>query len=378
MAIRHLKLFLFASLVGLSCCALTSAQEVVLFKGIHSQAVGFSQDGKWLAAAGSNPPKMGVSERIPTSGLVKVWNLGTGKEALHHVEDRWEATSLAFSPTAPLLAVGFDDRPRARVVVDKNDISLIYDENMPPVPVKIWNLKTLKQARSFLHDDERNNLDNINSISFSPDGSSLATANSKLQVWNVESGKKRFTMSEAEWLPSAVVFSPSGKFIGARTSKSALNGDNFHTDTLIELWDVATRKRTARFSISDDGRSLAFSSDGRFLALPGTEPKTVRVYDMLHQKVLASFRPYSTHFMCLTFSPDSKILYTGGTDGKGEHMATSWKAWESSTGRLLHTQNSPLTSCNALAVSPNGQRLATGGRDGTVRLWTLPKDSFGR
>ncbi len=198
MTIHQRKLLLFACLFWPFCCSLGLGQEAVLFKGIDSQAVGFSPDGKWLAAAGSKPPKVGDSVNIPTSGLVKVWEISTGKEVFQHVEDRWEATSLAFSPTAPLLAVGFNDRPRAQVVIDKNDITLIYDEKMPPVPVKLWKLRTRQQHRCFLHDEAGNNLDNIKKISFSPDGNTLATANSKLHFWNVESGKKRFTISEAD------------------------------------------------------------------------------------------------------------------------------------------------------------------------------------
>jgi WD40 repeat protein len=77
--------------------------------------------------------------------------------------------------------------------------------------------------------------------------------------------------------------------------------------------------------------------------------------------------------MCVAFSPDSKILYTGGTDGKVPKLVSSWKAWDATSGRLLHTQKCPLTSNNALAVSPDGHRLATGGGEGAVRLWTLPK-----
>jgi WD40 repeat protein len=375
MRFRIGKLSLFASLFWAFCWSLAFAQEAVVFKGINSAAVGFSPDGKWLAAAGKTPPKVGDSQDIPTSGLIKVWEISTGKEVFHHVEEHWEATSLAFSPNAPLLAVGFNDRPRARVVIEKNAINLIYDEKMPPVPVKLWNLKTSKEHRCFIHDENGNNGDNINNISFSPDGNTLATANSKIHFWNVESGKKRFTISEAKWGGVTVVFSPAGKVVAASMTKSGFNPEGkYKVDNAVELWDVQAKKRTASFSISELSAILAFSPDGLFLALPGLDDKTVRIYDMRRQEVVTTFQTYTSHFMCVAFSPDSKILYTGGTDGKVLKLVSSWKAWDATSGQLLHTQESPLTSTNALAVSPDGHRLATGGAEGAVRLWTLPKD----
>jgi WD40 repeat protein len=119
---------------------------------------------------------------------------------------------------------------------------------------------------------------------------------------------------------------------------------------------------------------LAFSPDGLFLALPGVDDKTVRIYDIRRQEVVTTFQTYTSHFMCVAFSPDSKILYTGGTDGEVPKLVSSWKAWDATSGRRLHTEESPLTSTNAVAVSPDGHRLATAGAEGAVRLWTLPKD----
>jgi WD40 repeat protein len=378
MRIRIANAFLLASLLWPFCWSLGLAQAPVVFKGINSAAVGFSPDGRWLAAAGQKPAKAGDSNFIPASGLVKVWEISTGKEVFHHVEDHWEATSLAFSPTPPLLAVGLNDRPRAKVVIDKEGIRVFYDEKMPPVPVKLWNLKTLKEHRCFLHDEHGDGGDNIRSISFSPDGHTLATANSKLHFWDVETGMKRFTISEFNWFPHRIAFFPAGRILAASTVKPRLNLDQkLEFVHAVEVWDVGAKKRTASFSVLDS-RVLAFSRDGLFVAFAaGLEDKTVRIYDMRRQEVVTTFQTYTMHFMCVAFSPDSKTLYTGGSDGKVGQLEGSWKAWDASTGRLLHTQKSPLTSTNVLAVSPDGQRLATGGRDGMVRLWTLPKD-FGK
>lgn len=382
MRFRIAKFLLLAALLWPFYWSLALAQDPVVFKGIVSRAVGFSSDGKWLAAAGRKPPKAGDFDQIPTSGLVKVWEISTGKEVFHHAEDHWEATSLAFSPTAPLLAVGFDDRPHAKVTIDKDKITLEYDENMPPVPVKIWNLKTSKEHRCLLHDEDRSGLNNINSVSFSPDGKTLATANSKAHFWDLETGKKRFSISEPGWYHAAVVFSPGGKVVAVQRGKSNSTPDALLApDNAVEFWDVQAKKRTASFPDSGGLRTFAFSPDGQLFAFAAD--KAVCIYDLRQEKIIKSFRAQTgivqgtigiDDIFCLTFSPDSKILFTGGFDSeKGQKREPFWKAWNPSTGRLLHTQKCPLTY-GGIAVSPDGQRLAMGGGDGTVRIWMLPKD----
>jgi WD40 repeat protein len=64
----------------------------------------------------------------------------------------------------------------------------------------------------------------------------------------------------------------------------------------------------------------------------------------------------------LTFSPDSKTLYSGGTDG-------TVKAWNVETGEARRTFSGHAGAVNCLALAPGGRAVATGGKDGTVRLW---------
>lgn len=75
----------------------------------------------------------------------------------------------------------------------------------------------------------------------------------------------------------------------------------------------------------------------------------------------------------LTFSRDSKILITGGQTSDPAGVVGAWMAWDISTGRLLSETKAHGKSYVRVAVSPDGNHLATIGNNGDVRFWPMPK-----
>ncbi|MCS7022705.1 MAG: hypothetical protein NZU63_12870, partial [Gemmataceae bacterium] len=143
-----------------------------------------------------------------------------------------------------------------------------------------------------------------------------------------------------------------------------------------------------RYSSEDDGAFMAFSPDGRWFAVAGRRSAVVELFDLRSQKKAGSFRAYTgwdqkARLCGLAFSPNSKVLYTAGGDFPANKKAQlSWKAWDIETRRLLHVQSvvpvtpqeSVVSWLDALAVSPDGQHIATASIAGVVRLWRLPKE----
>lgn len=100
---------------------------------------------------------------------------------------------------------------------------------------------------------------------------------------------------------------------------------------------------------------LAWSPDGRWLAVSGDHD--VGVWDV----------QTGAHLYRMG-KADSIAWAPNGTYLAGAHHS-SVRIWHVETGTEIYTLNGHTQRINALAYSPDGQYLATGGDDQTVRIW---------
>src|SRR5437870_11837448 len=73
-------------------------------------------------------------------------------------------------------------------------------------------------------------------------------------------------------------------------------------------------------------------------------------------------RGHSDDVYSVKFSPDGKRIASGGRD-------RTIRFWDASTGALTHTLPGHGDSVYAVAFSPDGKLLASGCRDGTIKIW---------
>ncbi|MGD0166053.1 MAG: WD40 repeat domain-containing protein [Gaiellaceae bacterium] len=188
---------------------------------------------------------------------------------------------------------------------------------------------------------------------FTPDGRSVVGGGgSTVRIWSVDGGRMLRELS----FPDRV----TGLDIVARPGSS---GTLIVSDLSgVKLVPLDPAQKLRRLSTPGAPMSVRVSSDGRLLAaiVAGAKGQTrVCVFDLENGRllhVLPGLGPTA-----IAFSPDGRLLATGG----GDRFA---RLWNPRSGKLLHTLPHE-GRVPALSFSPDGRMLATGSGDGATRVW---------
>src|SRR6266542_205381 len=265
-------------------------------------------------------------------GSIQIWDLHGGKVTSELKGHSGLTTAVAFSTNGAMLATGSDDRT-----------------------AKLWDAATGRELATI-----RGHGSTVTAVAWSPDGRRLATGSTDkyVKIWDLDQVTRGSAsvegVREASYL--ATVFPQKKEDAGPIAIAKTVDGK-------VKILDVPSGNELSTLDErANDLEFAVFSLDARYVAAGGTG-KTVEVWDVGSRKKVAKMSGGENVYMA-AFSPNSKqlaFIY--------DHRTL--KIWEMTTRQEVFSREAGTRLSYSIAFSPDGGSVAAACNDGDVILWNL-------
>lgn len=372
---------------GISLMAVHSPDGRSLATIEYHAALGFSSIsfGGFESARGPGPTTMPITRSVTYDADLKLLDARTGEVRLKLKGNLGSYEfPLFWGTNSSELSSMFVMNQRRQPLVFSPDGGLVAAWN--PREVKLWSAATGEEVRKLKDFKGR-----LIAAAFSPDGRTLAAAitkfsfrnkrpdfKSEVRTWDVNTGTVKQVLPLSTQSISSLVFALNGQQL---LISGTLREDtkSFATLEIADLQSgslgtVATREEGAASSVvlSPDGRMVAFQTDASSVHLVDTaiwktkyaldEASDTSVSNTSDRRFLLSVKS----IMALAFSADGKTV-------AGEIEQGGIKLWDVRTGEMKkHLAEHDDTGSMAV-LSSDGTTLAeVDGENERLRLWNIP------
>jgi WD40 repeat protein/serine/threonine protein kinase len=230
-----------------------------------------------------------------------------------------------------------------------------------------WEWHFLKRQRygppaSFLWLSDQNKPHRINTAAFDPTGRLIVMANwdGDVRVIDAVSGVERLPIPapRVKTVIAGVAYSPDGKHLAVAALFPAK----------VAVHDAVSGKRLVSLRGHATGVSrIAYRFDGRQLASASFD-KTVNLWDARSGEVIHTLKGHDEAVYGLAYSPDGRLVASASFDA-------SVKLWDADTGAVVRTLRGSKpgfkTGFLSAAFSPDGKILAAAGVEGVATGWNV-------
>jgi RNA polymerase sigma factor (sigma-70 family) len=228
--------------------------------------------------------------------------------------------------------------------------------------------------------------DRLNCVALAPVGNLLAAGSDEgargVRVWDAGTGKELYRLDMKSGV-SALAFSGDGKLLAVGSEDKAVRLLDAFTGK--ELFCVeghglrggfANKPKSGLNLIWEQVSALVFSLDGKTL-ISGGHDGTVRLWDVARKEEIFQFKVPGCAVHSLTLSHDGTMLAAGCEEvgSRESHPIFLWDVAERKEIRPPLSRDSRVyghgTAIRAVAFAPDDKSIASGGMDGKVVLWDV-------
>ncbi|MEH2305972.1 serine/threonine-protein kinase [Nostoc sp.] len=226
--------------------------------------------------------------------------------------------------------------------------------------VKLWQLINGQEIKTYEYPSWV--------LTFSANGKNLASVcgeHEQLSVWDIDSGRENLNLTLGWNNIDSVAFSSDGQMLAVSAREEE-----------IQLWNLNTGDKVRTITITERYADLVFSLDGRILAgaTVGMKYEDIKLWEVSTGKEICTIYSRSKYINALALSPDGEILASEETYGGVFSPSKSRiRLWDVANGKNIYSIKAD-SEVSSLAFSPNGNILASGDDDnGIVKVWLLSR-----
>lgn len=251
---------------------------------------------------------------------------------------------------------------------------------------KFFWLRSLRPPRipiKSIHKDlMRRHSDQINGVSYSPDGSKIASCSEDktIQIWDAEGGVKLLTLLGHTGGVISISWSPDSRFLASGSK-----------DKTVRIWDIENGKEIHCFIGHREAvNTVSWSADFTRLA-SGSDDKTVRIWDTIMKKEVFCYKGHKDMVKCVSWAPNG--IYIASASGyymphlnpllglylniyyaiyvNAKRLKNEIRIWDTKRGNEIGRFKGHKSIINCISWSPYGNWLVSCSEDGNFFLWDV-------